>query len=504
MMRIVTLLFLFALFFSCTGPDTQESVAEVSLNEVVDLEQAAAFYDAHDQVKSSLISARRFKHADIAQIINSLDPSIFEVKTAGQSIEGRDIYLVKYGQGPVKVLLWSQMHGNEPTATMALMDIFQFLQQDERFQEFKAMLHNELSLYFIPMLNPDGAEQFQRRNALGVDLNRDALRLQSPEARLLKGIRDSLDADWGFNLHDQNRYYAAGIAPYTASISFLAPAYNYEKEVNDKRGDAMQVISAMNEVLQQYIPNMVGRYSDAFEPRAFGDNIQKWGTRTILIESGSIKDDREKQQLRRLNFTILLSAFNEIAGGAYDQIPLSAYDRIPFNNSNAFQDFIIRKATVLINEQPYMIDLAFRHSEIDNEDNTAYHFRSSITDLGDLSTSYAYRELDAEDMTLVPGQLYPNRVRNERRLQNLDPLDLLRSGYTNVYMKEPPEAALIDQLPLKISSSEKAEQEIAVGKNPSLLLKTADGTIRYAIINGFLWDLEQEEDIRAAWKDVFE
>ena len=32
-----------------------------------------------------------------------------------------------------------------------------------------------LTLYVVPMLNPDGAERYQRRNAQNIDLNRDAL-----------------------------------------------------------------------------------------------------------------------------------------------------------------------------------------------------------------------------------------------------------------------------------------------------------------------------------------
>ena len=48
----------------------------------------------------------------------------------GESGEKRAIYQVTAGTGPAKVLLWSQMHGNEATATMALFDIFNFLKAE--------------------------------------------------------------------------------------------------------------------------------------------------------------------------------------------------------------------------------------------------------------------------------------------------------------------------------------------------------------------------------------
>ncbi|MDZ7613027.1 MAG: hypothetical protein U5K51_04450 [Flavobacteriaceae bacterium] len=47
----------------------------------------------------------------------------------------------------------------------------------------------------------------------------------------------------------------------------------------------MKVIVEIDKVVQQYAPGQTGRYDDEFEPRAFGDNIQKWGTSAILIES---------------------------------------------------------------------------------------------------------------------------------------------------------------------------------------------------------------------------
>ena len=66
------------------------------------------------------------------------------------------------------------MHGDEPTATQAIFDIFNFLQSEDFQDEKDAMLSN-LTVHFLPMLNPDGAERFQRRNLLGIDINRDAI-----------------------------------------------------------------------------------------------------------------------------------------------------------------------------------------------------------------------------------------------------------------------------------------------------------------------------------------
>lgn len=147
--------------------------------------------NSYEQYKEPSITHRRFKHEVVEGLVKRLAPP-FKVEQAGASIEGRSIYKVSLGTGPVKVLLWSQMHGDESTATMALMDMFRFFQASDQFDPLRRQILRELTLVFIPMLNPDGAEKFTRRNALGVDLNRDALRLQSPEAQLLKRVRDEL------------------------------------------------------------------------------------------------------------------------------------------------------------------------------------------------------------------------------------------------------------------------------------------------------------------------
>ncbi len=268
--------------------------------------------EQYPNFKQSGIEHRRFKHSDLLVHLDRLPAMGFEVTQLGESYQGRSIHLVSIGHGSQTVLLWSQMHGNEATATMAMLDIFNYLGQSEA--ESVAQLLDRLTLYFIPMLNPDGAELFQRRTSQDIDMNRDALSLQCPESRLLKEVRDRLQADFGFNLHDQNIYYNVGSSAKSATISFLAPAYNIDKEVNPQRANAMKIIALMNEGLQTIIPGQVGRYDDTFEPRAFGDNMQKWGTSTILIESGGLVNDPEKQFIRPSFQVLWPLAINSITG----------------------------------------------------------------------------------------------------------------------------------------------------------------------------------------------
>ncbi|KAB2843313.1 MAG: peptidase M14, partial [Melioribacteraceae bacterium] len=185
------------------------------------------FYDYYENYKELLINCRRFTHKDLLSLIKKIKTNPkFEIASVGKSLENRDIFLIKIGTGETKVLSWSQMHGDESTATMALFDLFNFFSADDKFNNFRNELLEKTTLYFIPMLNPDGAEKFERTNALNIDLNRDALRLQFPESQTLKLMRDEIKPEFGFNLHDQNTRYSAGNSFKTATISMLAPPFN--------------------------------------------------------------------------------------------------------------------------------------------------------------------------------------------------------------------------------------------------------------------------------------
>src|SRR5690606_41839068 len=75
-----------------------------------------------------------------------------------------------------------------------------------------------------------------------------------------------------FNLHDQNTRYSAGKTPNQASISFLATAYNEERAWNENRKRAMQLICEMKELVQNILPNQIGRFSDEFRSEEHTSN----------------------------------------------------------------------------------------------------------------------------------------------------------------------------------------------------------------------------------------
>ncbi|TVR88604.1 MAG: peptidase M14 [Saprospirales bacterium] len=447
------------------------------------------FYEIHEEYREASLEDRFFTHSDVEPlIVNLKDHPDFEVNLEGESVQGRSIYLVKWGSGPKKVYLWTQMHGNEPTATMAVADIFNFLASDEN-EEIKEELAEKVTLLFLPMVNPDGAEVYKRRNALDVDLNRDAQRLQSPESVILKDVRDRYNPDFGFNLHDQSLYYGAGFSGKPVAIAFLAPAYNQEREVNKQRLNAMKLIAQLNEIVQEYAPGKVAKFSDAFEPRAFGDNMQRWGTSTILIESGGYRDDPEKQYLRKLHFTILMSSFFSIADGDFKNYSREAYESIPANRISIF-DLVIRNAEVELPEGTFVLDLGYRDHIVFGDGHVGSpEIGPRLVDVGDLSTFGAYTEYDASGFTLKQGEIWPEVFKSSEELANSIWAERLQEGYTYFRLDGPIPESLQRIMPFVVLGPEEERPEFPMlGKNAALLMEK-QGEYRYIVANGRMHNL---------------
>jgi hypothetical protein len=347
-----------------------------------------------ERYRVAAIAARRFTHDDFWRAVEpSVASSVLRTEQIGSSILGRPIRSITFGEGSTKVLLWSQMHGDESTATMALADIFRFLVEatDDPRRE---RLRRALTIVFIPMLNPDGAEVFQRENAVGIDVNRDARRLSTPEGRTLKKMQETFRPQFGFNLHDQNARTRVGRRGVQSAIALLAPAYDSALSYNDVRSRARLVAATLATTFAHEIPGRVAKYDDAFNPRAFGDLMQQWGTSTVLIESGALPDDPQKQRLRALNVAGILGALDAIATGSYAAAPPSAYEELPFNQGGAFDVLVFGAQLVLPGKPPMPVDLAI------NYDDAVARTRGRVRDSGDLSEAIAIDTVNASGLFL--------------------------------------------------------------------------------------------------------
>lgn len=357
--------------------------------------------DQYTRYKETRISNRFVKHADLLQILSSLaDSELFTVKVAGYSFEGRSLNLIKAGTGEVKVFIWSQMHGDEATATMAICDLLNFLASGDEGADLRGSILSNCTLYILPMVNPDGAEVFNRRNAQGIDINRDFHRQQTPEGRILRRLRDEIEPDFGFNMHDQSTLWSTGNTGNPATISLLAPAFDAELSINPVRERAIQVISEINTGLQGHLPNSVGRFDDEYEPRAFGDNFQAAGTSTILIEAGGFKDDPEKQFIRELTFTALLTALKSIAHKSYTHIDRSSYFNIPENDKKHYH-LVLKNCSVTSPNGNYTVDVGLVADEKLNLDGRSVTYTYLIEDVGDLTGYHGYEEIEASNYKLI-------------------------------------------------------------------------------------------------------
>jgi hypothetical protein len=338
------------------------------------------------------------------QAVSQADPSRFIFERVGASLEGRSINMITTGTGPFRVLLWSQMHGDEPTATAALFDVFDYFQRHGSDPTVARIL-SSLTLYVVPMLNPDGAERFQRRNAQGIDINRDALSLQTPEGQVLKSVRDRFNPRVGFNLHNQSWSTSVGDPPKPASISLLSVAYDKPRSENAGRKLTKKLCAVIRDALEPFASGQIGRYDDEFEVRAFGDNLTLWGTPVVLIETGPFPSSEPDPALVRMNFVAIVSALDALATGNVDKADVKRYETLPMNESKGFY-ILVKGATILSGTgiRAFTADVGIsanrRVRTVDGR--RQIQLQASIADLGDLRTYAGLRTIDGTGLMAAP------------------------------------------------------------------------------------------------------
>ncbi|PZU82237.1 MAG: peptidase M14 [Chryseobacterium sp.] len=322
------------------------------------------------------------------------------IKEVGKSSLGKPIYMMTLGNGKTRVAAWSQMHGNESTATLAMLDLLSIW---KKHPELKEKLFDLIQLDFIFMLNPDGSEAWTRRNAFDIDINRDYLRMSSVEIKILKSIVLEGKYDYALNLHDQRTIFTTD-GKHPATLSFLAPSENVERTITENRKKSMAVIAAIYLQMKQILPNRIAKYTDEFYPTSSGDNFMKAGVTPILFEGGFFENDLNREKTREYYTHALYFALKAISVLKGDTYSYETYFDIPQNRETHF-DLIYRNVK-LNTEFECILDIAVQYREIlDDDKNLTY--QPYVVEVGDLNHKKGWTEIDCTDKKFISVKRFP-------------------------------------------------------------------------------------------------
>ncbi|WP_276392409.1 M14 family metallopeptidase [Eudoraea chungangensis] len=335
--------------------------------------------------KDSDIFGRYITNSDLELFIERKGLSN-EAILLGSSIENKSIYGFSFGTGSIKILIWSQMHGNESTTTKAVFDFISLLKStDIKSKDYL----KRINFLIIPILNPDGAERYTRFNATGIDLNRDAQNLSQPESKVLRKAYEEFKPHFCFNMHDQRTIFSAGETKYPATLSFLTPAFNKACDLNESRDRSMRLITCIEQGISDLIPHRIGRYDDAYNLNCVGDTFQSLGTPTLLFEAGHYPEDYQREKTRRLVYYALVLAMEALITNKIEKASTEAYFQIP-ENKKLYFDILIKSVSVLNPELSGDLGILYKEILVNN----SIQFKPYIAEEGNLSEYYGHSEFD--------------------------------------------------------------------------------------------------------------
>ena len=340
--------------------------------------------------KENSLYHRYITNKHVEPLLDKLGQEVI-LETIGESVLGKPIYGLKLGFGKKRVLMWSQMHGNESTTTKALFDLLNTLLDNA--PTITDIIKN-CTLYIIPILNPDGAGAYTRVNANEVDLNRDAQNLSQPESKALRSVFKDFKPHYCYNLHGQRTIFSAGSKNKSAIVSFLSPAQDEACTVTPNRKVAMEIIAVMDRALQEVIPNHVGVYDDAFNINCVGDSFQSENVPTILFEAGHFPGDYGREKTRELIYVSYITSLNYIANNEVTGDFYEPYFNIP-ENEKWFFDVIIRNT--LVGDE--VVDVGFQFQERLVVEKI--EFIPKVLKIEKLENYFGHREINAEGNKLL-------------------------------------------------------------------------------------------------------
>ncbi len=156
---------------------------------------------------------------------------------------------------------------------------------------------------------------------------------------------------------------------------------------------AINLIAGINDVLQEYLPNQIGRFDDSFNINCIGDTFQYLGVPTLLFEAGHFQDDYQREETRKYVFMALVSSFTILSENDIVSNGIDKYLNIP-QNKVVFYDFMYKNIKINYDGIEIITNFASQYKEelIENQ----ICFNAYILQVGELENYFGHFEYDAK------------------------------------------------------------------------------------------------------------
>ncbi|GHI00545.1 M14 family zinc carboxypeptidase [Neobacillus kokaensis] len=246
---------------------------------------------------------------DIVEIKNKYK-DLVGVRSIGKSELGREIWAAKLGKGDKTIVLIGSHHGREWMTTMLLMKMLETyaaaFEQQGKIGVKSTRILNEVSIWFIPMLNPDGVTIQQ--NILG------EFSLEHQKRLLKMNDGDRNFKRWKANGKgvDLNRQY-----PADWNDLKLGPSEPYYKSYKGKKPLEAAEVLALTRFIEEVSPSIAAAYHSA------GREIF-WNYKNGIF---SLRDYLIAWKMARLTGYKLAMPDMEATGGGFTDWFITTYHR---------------------------------------------------------------------------------------------------------------------------------------------------------------------------------
>lgn len=365
-------------------------------------------WELHPAIQVATPPYEAMHHAEVTSILQTLHREHSDRVTllkAGSSMEGRTLWAARLGTGPARILVWARQHGDEPICSAAALNALSYLLRRPDDPAARAILDGS-TILLLPLMNPDGAQRFTRRNAQGIDVNRDARQSMTLEGQTLRRLKDEFSPSIAFNLHDMKPRKSTSSEHELVVLAVQAGPFDEWGGDNEVRRQGKRLCACMAQAAGAFAHGHITRYDAPYMPRAFGDSMMRWGVACCLIESGGWHGPGAQAFVERLHWLALLAGLHAAATGAEASANAAYYDALPLDTGPFFFDILVRGAKLMDGSARPVIegDIGIyqeRQGRRSSDDKNRP--LGQIEDFGDLGEDRGKTELDGRNRLVIPG-----------------------------------------------------------------------------------------------------